>query len=73
MIALYVMAGVFGLLMVATIALSRDRLATGIRGTVRYGVVGMALVVPVAALLAIVGLCIYAFVSGVLYMLDIVK
>ncbi|MDM7998469.1 MAG: hypothetical protein QUS33_00330 [Dehalococcoidia bacterium] len=70
LIALYVMAGIFALLTVATIAASRDRLAAGIRGTVRYGVVGAAVVVPIAALVALLGVCIWAIVSGVIYMLN---
>lgn len=73
MIALYVMAGVFAVLMVATIALSSDRLAAGIRGTVRYGVLGAAIIAPVAAALALLGACIYAFVASVLFVLDKVE
>lgn len=73
MVALIVMAAVFGVLMVATIASSRDRLAAGIRGTVRYGVLGTAILLPFAAVLALFGLCIYAFVGGILYVLDMVK
>ena len=73
MIALYVMAGVFAVLMVATIGLSHDRLATGIRGTVRYGVLGAVIVAPVAGALALVGACIYAFVASVLFVLDKVQ
>jgi hypothetical protein len=67
LIALFVMAGVFAILMAATIALSSDRLASGIRGTVRYGVVGAAIILPFAALLAIFGVCIYAVIAGALY------
>jgi hypothetical protein len=67
LIALFVMAGVFAILMAATIALSSDRLASGIRGTVRYGVVGAAIILPLAALLAIFGVCIYAVIAGALY------
>ncbi len=67
LIALIVMAGVFAVLMVATIALSSDRLAGGIRGTVRYGVIGTAILLPLAAVLALFGLCIYAVVAGALF------
>lgn len=67
LIALYVMAGIFALLMVATIGLSRDRLSTGIRGTVRYGVVGAAMIVPLALVLALFGLCVYAVVQSALF------
>jgi hypothetical protein len=67
LIALFVMAGVFAILMAATIALSSDQLASGIRGTVRYGVVGAAIILPFAALLAIFGVCIYAVIAGALY------
>ena len=65
--ALIVMAGIFGVLMLATIASSGDRLASGIRGTVRYGVVGAAIILPFAALLAVFGLCVYAVIAGALY------
>ena len=67
MIALIVMAMVFAVLMVATLALSSDRLATGIRGTVRYGVLGTAMFLPFAAALALVGLCVYAVIASILY------
>ena len=67
MIALFVMAGVFAVLMTATIALSSDRLASGIRGTVRYGVVGAAIILPFAALLALFVMCVYAVIAGALY------
>jgi hypothetical protein len=65
--ALIVMAGIFGVLMVATIALSQDRLAASIRGTVRYGVIGTAIILPFAALLALFGVCVYAVIAGALY------
>jgi hypothetical protein len=67
LIALIVMAVVYAILMVATIALSSDRLASGIRGTVRYGVVGAVIILPFAALLALFGLCVYAIIAGALY------
>ncbi len=66
-IALYVMAGIFALLMVTTIALSNDQLSSGIKGTVRYGVVGTAILLPLAAVLALFGLCIYAVVARALF------
>jgi hypothetical protein len=65
--ALIVMAGIFGVLMVTTIALSKDRLAAGIRGTVRYGVIGTTIILPFAALLALFGVCVYAVIAGALY------
>jgi hypothetical protein len=65
--ALIVMAGIFGVLLVATIALSKDRVAAGIRGTVRYGVLGTAVFLPFLAVAALFGLCIYAVVGGALY------
>ncbi|HWR71220.1 MAG TPA: hypothetical protein VN415_09205 [Dehalococcoidia bacterium] len=67
LIALIVMAVVFAVLMVATIALSSDPLAIGIRGTVRYGILGTAIFLPFAALLALFGGCIYAVIAGILY------
>ena len=67
MTALIVMAGIFGVLLVATIALSKDRVAAGIRGTVRYGVLGTAVFLPFLAVAALFGLCIYAVVAGALY------
>lgn len=67
LIALYVMAGIFALLMVVTIGLSSDRLAAGIRGTVRYGVVGTVLILPFALVLGLFSLCVYAIVQGALY------
>jgi len=71
LIALIVMAVVFAALMVATIALSSDRLAIGIRGTVRYGVLGTAMFLPFAALLALFGLSVYAFVALVVYIVGL--
>ena len=67
MIALIVMAVVFGMLAVVTIALSSDRLAMGIKGTVRYGVVGATIILPFAAALALFGVCIWAVIAGMLY------
>mgnify|MGYP006270067077 CR=1 FL=1 len=67
LIALTVMAAAFGLLLLATLALSKDRLAAGIRGTVRYGVLGVAFFLPLLAVVALVAVCVYAFVAGVLY------
>jgi hypothetical protein len=71
LIALIVMAGVFAALMVATIALSSDRLASGIRGTVRYGVVSAAIFLPFAALLALFGVCVYAVIASILYIYNL--
>lgn len=70
LIALYVMAGIFALLMVATIGLSRDRLSAGIRGTVRYGVVGAAMIAPLALVLALFGVCVYAVIQTALFFWD---
>jgi len=67
LIALIVMAVVFAVLTVATIALSSDPLAIGIRGTVRYGIIGTAMFLPFAAALALFGLCVYAVIASILY------
>jgi hypothetical protein len=67
LIALIVMAVVFAVLMVATIALSSDRLAVGIKGTVRYGVLGTAIFLPFAVLLALFGVCVYAVIACIVY------
>jgi hypothetical protein len=67
LIALIVMAVVFAVLMVATLALSSDRLAVGIKGTVRYGVLGTAIFLPFAVLLALFGLCVYAVIACIVY------
>lgn len=66
LIALIVMAVVFAVLMVATIALSSDRLAVGAKGAVRYGVLGTAVFLPFAVLLAVFGVCVYAVIAGAL-------
>jgi hypothetical protein len=67
LIALIVMAVVFAVLMVATLALSSDRLAVGIKGTVRYGVLGTAIFLPFAVLLALFGVCVYAVIACIVY------
>ncbi len=72
-IALFVMAGVFATLLVATMALSDNWLAAGIRGTVRQGVLGVTFFAPAVVLLALFGVCIYAVVASILYVMDLVK
>ena len=72
-IALFVMAGVFAALLVATMALSDNWLATGVRGTVRQGVLGAVFIAPVALVVVTFGVCVYAVVASILYVLDMVK
>jgi len=66
-IVLYVMAGIFAALLLATLGFSSNWLATGIRGTVRQGVLGVTFFAPFAALLALFGVCVYAVIAGALY------
>jgi len=67
LIALIATAVVFAVLMVATIALSSDRLAVGVKGAVRYGILGTAIFLPFAVLLAVFGVCVYAVIAGALH------
>ena len=64
---LIVGAGIYVAVVLGTLAFSSNWLASGIRGTVRQGVLGVTFFVPVAALLALFGVCIYAVVASVLY------
>ena len=72
-VALYVLAGVFAVLLVATMAFSSNWLAGTVRGTVRQGVLGALVVAPVAFVLAVFGVCIYAIVSSILYVLEMIE
>ena len=73
MIALFVMAGVFLVLLVSTLAFSNNWLAGAVRGTVRQGVIGALIVAPVALVLTTFGVCIYAIIMSILYVMDMVK
>jgi hypothetical protein len=70
---LIVGAGIYGAVVLGTLAFSSNWLATGIRGTVRQGVLGVAFVTPVALILATFGVAIYAVIASILYILDLVK
>jgi hypothetical protein len=67
MMFLIVGAGIYVAVMLGTLAFSSNWLATGIRGTVRQGVLGVTFFVPVAALLALFGVCVYAVIASTLY------
>jgi hypothetical protein len=67
MMFLIVGAGIYVAVMLGTLAFSSNWLATGIRGTVRQGVLGVTFFVPVAALLALFGVCVYAVIASILY------
>jgi hypothetical protein len=64
---LIVGAGIYVAVVLGTLAFSSNWLATGIRGTVRQGVLGVTFFVPVAALLALFGVCVYAVIASILY------
>jgi hypothetical protein len=66
-------AGFFGAVVLGTLAFSSNWLATGIRGTVRQGVLGAVFVTPVALILVAFGVAVYAVVASILYVLDLVK
>ena len=66
-IFLYVLAGIYAVLLLGTLAFSGDRLATGIRGTVRQGILGVTFAMPFALVLGIFGVCVYAVVSTAIY------
>ena len=70
---LIVGAGIYVAVVLGTLAFSSNWLATGIRGTVRQGVFGVAFVTPVALILATFGVAIYAVVASLLNLLDVVK
>jgi hypothetical protein len=67
MVFLIVGAGIYVAVVLGTLAFSGNWLASGIRGTLRQGVLGVTFFVPVAALLALFGVCIYAVVASILY------
>ena len=70
---LIVGAGIYVAVVLGTLAFSSNWLATGIRGTVRQGVLGVVFVTPVALVVATFGVAIYAVVASLLYLLDVVK
>jgi sensor domain CHASE-containing protein len=72
-VVLYGMAGVFAAMMLATVAFSNNWLASGIRGTVRQGVLGAVFLVPFALYFAVVGAAVFAIVTTILYFLDLVE
>jgi hypothetical protein len=73
MITLIVGVSILGMAMLATVAYSGNWLATGIRGTVRTGFLGVLYATPFALMLAAFGVFIYAIVSSILYVLDMVE
>ena len=70
---LIVGAGIYVAVMLGTLAFSSNWLATGIRGTVRQGVLGVVFVTPVALVVATFGVAIYAVIASLLNLLDVVK
>ena len=70
---LIVGAGIYVAVMLGTLAFSGNWLATGIRGTVRQGVLGVVFVTPVALVVATFGVAIYAVVASLLNLLDVVR
>jgi hypothetical protein len=70
---LIVGAGIYVAVVLGTLAFSSNWLATGIRGTVRQGVLGVVFVTPVALVVATFGVAIYAVVASLLNLLDVVK
>jgi len=70
---LIVGAGIYVAVVLGTLAFSGNWLASGIRGTVRQGVLGVVFVTPVALILATFGVAVYAVVASLLSLLDVVK
>jgi hypothetical protein len=70
---LIVGAGIYVAVVLGTLAFSSNWLATGIRGTVRQGVLGVVFVTPVALVVATFGVAIYAVIASLLNLLDVVK
>ena len=70
---LIVGAGIYVAVVLGTLAFSSNWLASGIRGTVRQGVLGMVFVTPVALILAVFGVAVYAVIASILRLLDVVK
>jgi hypothetical protein len=70
---LIVGAGIYVAVVLGTLAFSSNWLASGIRGTVRQGVLGVVFVTPVALVVATFGVAIYAVVASLLNLLDVVK
>jgi hypothetical protein len=73
MITLIVGASVLGMALLATVAFSGNWLATGIRGTVRTGFLGVLYATPFALILVAFGVFIYAIIASILYLLDMVE
>ncbi len=70
---LIVGAGIYVAVVLGTLAFSSNWLATGIRGTVRQGVLGVVFVTPVALVVATFGVAIYAVIASLLNLLGVVK
>ena len=70
---LIVGAGIYVAVVLGTLAFSSNWLATGIRGTVRQGVLGVVFVTPVALVVATFGAAIYAVIASLLNLLGVVK
>ena len=70
---LIVGAGIYVAVVLGTLVFSSNWLATGIRGTVRQGVLGVVFVTPVALVVATFGVAIYAVIASLLNLLDVVK
>ena len=70
---LIVGAGIYVAVVLGTLAFSGNWLASGIRGTVRQGVLGVVFVTPVALIVATFGVAIYAVIASILHLLDVVK
>ncbi len=70
MMTLIVGVSILSMALLATVAFSGNWLATGIRGTVRTGFLGVLYATPFALMLAAFGVFIYAIVSSILYILD---
>ena len=70
MVFLIAGASIFAAMLLATVAFSGNWLATGIRGTVRTGFLGVLYATPFALILVAFGVFIYAIISSILYVLD---
>jgi hypothetical protein len=73
MVVLIVAASLFTAALAATVAFSGSWLATGVRGTVRQGFLGVFFLTPVAIVLAVFGFAIAGIVISILNVMDIVK
>lgn len=70
MVVLIVGASIFAAALAATIAFSGNWLATGVRGTVRQGFLGVFFLTPVALVLAVFGAAVFGMVASVLWVLN---